>query len=420
MTLSTFAQGYAQRHLRRNHQTLKTFSDTYANSGTAATQTLDAASPFGATRLRVDAPEGNTYTEVALNAGFSIANWLDGETIGFRLWLDDWRNISQVQVFAGVTVTGTPYTRLIQNTINVQNSNTNNRNGPITFPLNSHITTANTFVFGTDALDCIKIRVFTRAGRACRFWVDRFEIAPRSRPKAIITFDDASASWIDNARSILNAAGIRATFGVNTGDVGTNDTLYVTAAELRTLQSDGHQIQAHNVTNTAYNGANLAAYVAEYDSAVRTLKSYGITGEFMYHPFVQGAYDQSLIGALGSRGVRVFRGVDSNSATTCRLNQPACGGVTDGLSDLKVASHGASLSLANSLTNLSNLLKYGGTLVSMFHDLTTGVASGVQWTASDFQSYINQLVAYRNQGLLDTPNIAQWERGLTVPTMAAA
>lgn len=421
MTAAAWPQGYRQAQASPLAQTLHTFSTetgvTYANSGTAATQTLDSDSPFGATRLRVDAPSGNTWTEVQLHS-ISVPLFTDGNTVYFRIWLKDWNAITQIQVFAGVT----SYTRLAQNTFSIQNSDRNNRNGPITIPLNSYDTTSNTFTWGTDTLGSVKIRVFARSGFAPRFWVDSFGVGYRSRPQVLLTFDDASQSWIDYVQPALVARGIKATFGVGTGQVGTNEALYVSTADLLSLQSDGHQLCAHNVTNTAYDltSAGVATYMAEYDAAVASLQSWGINGPFNYHPFVQGKNDQALITTLASRGVKVMRGVNTLSATVPRLNYPGCGTYSDNITSINVASHGSGLSLANARTALGNLLKYGGTYCAMFHEIVDAVPAGTEWANSDFTAWLDDLVAYRNLGLLDVGmTVDKWYRGLTQPALVA-
>lgn len=415
-------QGYAVRADGDQAQALKSFVDTtgvtYANSGTAASQVLDDASPFGALRLRVDCPVGNTYTEVQVHSGLSVQKFPDGRTLYFRLWLEDWQSVSQIQVFAGIN----GYSRLVQNSWNVQNSNVNNRSGPLAIPLNSHDTTSNSFNWGVDAVENMKFRVFTRSGYSARFWVDEFGVAAWSRPKILITFDDASKSWMDYARAELSARGLQATFGVGTGQVGTNGALYVSASDLLALQSDGHQICAHNVTNTAYGYSDVsrAAYLAEYDTAVDQLRGWGIVGPFSYHPYVQGLHDQALIDALSARGVRSMRGVDSRIASACRLNYPTCGNARDNLGSMKVGAHGPGLSLANAVGNVNSLLKYGGTYAAMFHELTTGTATGVQWTVSDFQSWLNTVVAHRDRGVLDVMTVDGWETGLIQPSAVRA
>lgn len=414
-TFATWPQGYAQSHRSPNAQTIKTFSNetgvTYSNTGTAATQTVDADSPFGATRLRVDCPIGNTNTEVQIHSGFSVAKWPDGETIAFRVWFDDWTQVDSVQLYAGMS----GYTRYLQRNLTVNSSNVNNRNGPITFELNSHITAVNSFVYGTDTLASVKIRVVPVTGAACRFWVDSFSIAPKSRPCVLLTFDDASDSWVDIVAPYLLTNNMLATFGVGTGQVGTNDNVYCTSAELLALEAAGHDIQVHNVTNTNYNTAGLSAYLAEYDAAALQLRQWGITNEFMYHPFVQGRYDQTAIDGLAARGVKVMRGVDNASATTCRLNHPSAGTYSDNIVNLKIGDHAVALSLAQATTNITNLLKYGGTYCAMFHDVVPSGAAGIETNESDFTGFIDLLAKLRNWGLLDVLKVSTWHLGLTQP-----
>ena len=418
MTAAAWPQGYAQPDRTPLAQVLKVFDNltnvTFANSGTAAVTTVDGDSPFDAPRLRVDAPVGNTYVEVQLHTGVSVPAVPDGQTAYFRLWLSDWEQVTQVVVFAG----NSGYVRFLQNAWTVQNNNLNQRGKLLTIPLNSHDTTLNTFTWGSDAFENLKIRVHTRAGFAARFWVDSFGIAAYSRPKVLITFDDASNTWITRAQEELDSRGMKATFGVGTEQVNTNGSLYVTDTELRSLQEAGHQVCAHNVTNTAYSPATLNSYVSEYRTAKAQLQAWGITGPFDYHSFVQGLHDELILNALAEEGVRVFRGVDVRVSSACRLTYPSCGGPYD-YKVLKVGSHGPALSLANANANLTALLKYGGTYTAMFHDISAGAPVGVEWQLSDFRSWLDTLARYRDAGLVDVMKATDWYRGLTQPALVS-
>ena len=387
-------------------QTIKTWSDAtglvLANSGTAAVTSIDAQSPFGASRLRVDAPVGNTYFEVGFAP--SIAKFQGA--VAFRIWFSDWRACLQLQLFAGTA----GYANLMQKTFNVQNSNLNNRNGPITIFLNPEDTSTNTFVQGSDTLAAVKFRAFTRSGYANTMWVESFYVPNRMRPKLLLTFDDAYVRWIDLLLPELASRGLKATFGVNTGDVGTNHALFIDVPDLLAIQTAGHEVYAHNITNTAYGTQTAAQYAADYATALAQLRAWGIRTTGDYHPFVQGAHDQELITALAGKGVRMMRGVDSN-----KLNGGAAG-VRDNLSSLKIVSHSATggANLATQKSKLDQAIQYGMTYVAMLHEPVTSGATGIQYLVSDLNAFLDYAVLKQRQGLLDIVTPTQWLRQLNV------
>jgi hypothetical protein len=236
---ATLRNGWDRAAGRAKNRILKRFTDTVgvtaANSGTPATVSIDASSPFGRAAYKVALPAGNTYSEVQL-AGFNIASF-DAHVI-WSVWIEDYTAVTQIQAFAGTS----GYSRFYQQTHNVSNSNLNRLNGEhriVVGPLAAGVT--NTFVGGTDTFADTKLRIFPGAGGA-NVWVDVAVIPAVGRPTHLITHDDCSVTWVNNALPYLANAGLSATFGINSGDIGGSASLYLSSAQVAAIANAGHQI----------------------------------------------------------------------------------------------------------------------------------------------------------------------------------
>jgi len=354
---------------------LKQFSDaagvTAANSGTAATVSIDPASPYGRPAYRVVMPAGNTYHEVLLT-GLNLGAF-DGHVI-WSVWVEDHTKVLQIQAFAGTS----GYVRFWQQTHNVNNSGTNRINGEhkiVVGPTAAGVT--NTFVAGTDEMDDTKLRIFPGAAGAT-VWVDACVVPGAGRATHILTYDDCSVTWIGNVLPHLAANGLLGTFGVNTGDLNGNPSFFLSTAQLQFLAAAGHQVSPHNVANNSVQDGTgggdiaLAAYLAEWISASGTLT--GLVGSAFdgsYHPWVKGRTNQAAMDALRGAGMTVARGTDNG------YNYPQAG-LGNHVLQLKAQSlH--TLTTDGAIDAIcDNANKYGATVVWMVHEvLTTGGSDGV-------------------------------------------
>lgn len=399
-----------------NAQTIKTCSDstnvTHANSGTAASVSYDDASAYGidGSRLHVSAPAGNTYHETIVAAGWSVANWPLTDQVCVRIYIPDVTKIAQIMVMYGTS----SFAHLSTTTYNLNNGTANLFSGWHTIFGGADIAGSDTVVAG-DTVNSIKIRVFPSGGQAYEYWVDTFKVANYSRPKLVLTYDDADDGWYDYAKPTLLSYGLRASFGIATYLIGTNDALYLTQAELLALRDDGHDIYSHNNSNSTISTLGTTAYLAAYDAGVAYLRSIGITNEFIYHPWVQGLHTDAGITGLIARGVRCARG----AGTVYPLQH-----VGNGLDQKQYAIDARSLSAGTTLatwqTSVDNAIKYRKTMFSVCHDVVASGASGsTQIDQADHDAAIAYAVAKQKAGLLDIVPVSDWYTGLTQPALVA-
>jgi peptidoglycan/xylan/chitin deacetylase (PgdA/CDA1 family) len=383
-------------------RSIKVFSDlsgvTFANSGTAATTSIDNNSPFGAPRLRVSVPAGNTWVEVQVHGISAVPRFV--EQFCARIFVQDFSRIQTVQVYVGSGASGA-YTTFSHFQYLLASSNEQNCNGVHVLHVGADQQSTSGFGYGTDSLTNVKIRVLATAGAAFDFWVDEFFIPNRSRPKLVFSFDDASSSWMTKVHPVLSANNIKATFGINSGDVNAGVN-FITTADIQTLNTYGHDIMPHNVTNTTVTTAGATAYAAEFDACSAFLRSAGVSRPFVYHPWVQGRHSPEAIAALRQRGVLCARGVVNR-------NQFVGAGLGEKIMTIDTAYMDATVTtLAQWIARLDLAIRNGKTMFSMGHEIVDAGAGVIQWLTADFDAAIDYAVRLQRLGLVDIVPASQW------------
>lgn len=300
------------------NRTLKRMTDTIgvgaANSGTAATVTLEANSPWGTgvPAYKIVLVAGNTYHEVTLTSlGIAAFN---GHVV-WSAWIEDYTTIQQVQLFAGTT----GYGRLYQRTYNINNSTMHRYSGEHRMVVGPTTTNSTgTFLPGADTLAETKLRLFKNTDGAV-LWVREVVLPGVGRPTHLLTYDDASVTWITNVLPHLAESGLKGSFAINTAQIGTNANLYIDYPQVATIAAAGHQVSPHNVNNypvddgitTDPEKITTAAYATEFRTAITALG--GAAGQLLdtsYHAWVKGSNNQAAHDALRPAGLRLARGTD--------------------------------------------------------------------------------------------------------------
>jgi hypothetical protein len=391
----------------RRTSVLKRFSDqigaAYANSGTAATISIDAASPFGRPALKVALAAGTTWAEVQLS-GLGLGTFDDH--ILWRVWVEDFTAIQQIAVYAGTT----GYGRFSQQSYQFNSSDVARYNGE--FPLAAgplRQASSATFVHGTDTLNDTKIRITNTAATAANVWVDAVVIPPRGTGVVMLTYDDGFRSWASIVAPDLLRNGLVGSFAFQQNLIGTNDTLYLNSTDIRNLAAAGHEIAPHQVANTRFNdgisGSQTASqYQTDYRTSLAALRGIlGGTASCDYHPYVQGGHTQALIDTLRAEGLRIARGVDN-----LRHNFHLAG-LGRGVYSMKTAymdSSGPDLATLTAAVDACE--KYGTTAVFMGHDFGPNAPSASYWTASLHAQLMDYIGAKVRAGRLMNTTMGQY------------
>lgn len=259
------------------------------------------------------------------------------------------------------------------------------------------------FIHGQTTLKTVRLRIVGEYIASVPFtvWVKDIFIAARQRPIVCFTFDDASSTWMDRALPYLNANNIKATFGIYSSGID-GGAAYVTSADVQTLIAAGHQIASHNVNNYRLqtlgshgngeqNGSGTSVdsvgYVSEYHTARQVLEGLGAApDDFCYHPWVQGGNDTQAVELLRSAGVSVARSVT--------LYAPQIYGFRMGNNAMSLFSWPLSneKTLAQDKAAVDQVVKYGGLLVFMGHELADTASDSLTIAEEDFAELVEYVV----------------------------
>lgn len=359
---------------------------TYANSGTAATPTVDTASPFGTTAIKLAIPAGNTYTEIQL-AGNSLANFNDH--IVWRVWIEDATKVTDIKAYAGTA----SYGRYYQRTYLVSSSNTNQFNGEHFIGVGPMFAAAvNTFVTGTDTLADVKLRITTSADT--NVWVERIVVHGNADPRIVFTFDDCVVSHYTRAYPKLAQYGLRGAFGINTDNIGGTASLYLSSSQIAEMANAGQEIYGHNVSNTNYPTQNAATYTAAFRTGLNALLAITPKTSSIYHPWVQGGNGIDVQATMRAQGVQIMRGINNASDGPHNL-------FADGVGNRNVvvrANQTDNRTFASLQTDVDNCILYGSTMFFMTHELvTTTPLAGVETSLDVFNSLVEYVAGKRGQ-----------------------
>lgn len=377
---------------------------TNAATGGTVTPTIDADSPLGGAALKLAIGAGVTQHDVTLS-GLNLEAWKNGRAkLSVLAYFEETRAISQIQCFIG---TDTGFGTSLRVDYKLANDGVNHGAGLHIITIEPNLFAADTLV-GTETITAIRFRL-QRSGTpisngiqnlpgnvatnavATNMWIKGVYLHKPRLPFVVLTFDDASVSWMTYLRTELLSRNLRGTFGINKNDVGTNPAIFCDESQLATLYADGHDFASHNLTNTAYSIANHDAYVAEFDACLSWLRGKGWTNRNDYHPFVQGLFNPDLSRALAQRGVKYMRTVFSRNL---ERNHFGAGVIMPSL------SLGSGTSLAAAKTRISQAKTRQQDVVVMGHVFAPTAADTVTWAIGDMALFLDYLLAEREAGTI--------------------
>ncbi|MFN8122982.1 MAG: polysaccharide deacetylase family protein [Thermoleophilia bacterium] len=142
--------------------------------------------------------------------------------------------------------------------------------------------------------------------------------APAAAAPTVVTisFDDG---WVDQyqARDILNARGMRATFYVNARFTGLAGRM--TTTQLRQLQADGHEIGGHSLTHMHLPAQSVDEQRRQICDDRASLLGQGFAVRSFAYPYGENdATTRSIVAACGYRSARTVDGIGSVAClSTC-------------------------------------------------------------------------------------------------------
>lgn len=380
---------------------------TNSATGGTVTATIDTASPFGGPAMKLAFGVGVTQHDVTIS-GLSLPNFTAGTAkIVALLYFEDARCISQIQGFYGTTAGFSPS---LQATYGVANNNIYNQSKTHAFAIYPEAASVTNTLATTNTVTAVRLR-FQRSASASsgnmiigagtapsasttNVWIKGIYVVEKRPPFVCLTFDDASASWMQYVHPALSRRGLNATFAVNKGDVGTNDALFLTVAQLQQLYDYGHDLSSHNVTNTAFTPATIANYLSEFRECRDWMYSYGWTRRLDYHSWVQGVHNPDICDAMQNEGVRYARAVNSSVNFEPAFFQPGYMMMTSSV------QFGNAITLAQAQTRVDQAVTRGQDLVCMGHDIAATSSSSTTWADSNWTGFLDYCISLRNIGAI--------------------
>jgi len=393
------------------HRALREFYTTQdvTNSATGGTVTasIDTASPFGGPALKLAFGVGVTQHDLTIS-GMSLPNFTAGTAkIVALVYFDDARGMSQIQGFYGTT---TGFSPSLQATYGIANNNFYNASKTHVISIHPDAASVTNTLATTDTVAAVRLR-FQRSASASsgnmiigagtapsayamNCWVKGIYVVEKRPPFVCLTFDDASASWMQYAHPALSQRGLNALFCVNKNDVDTNNSLFVTTAQLQQMYDYGHDLSSHNLTNTAFTPATITNYLDEYRQCRDWMYTNGWTRRLDYHSWVQGVHNPDICDALQNEGVRYARTVNSSMNFEQGFFQPNNFMMTSSV------QFGNAITLAQAQTRVQQAITRGQDLVCMGHVIAPTSSDSVTWSDSNWTGFLDYCISLRDSGAI--------------------
>ena len=208
-----------------------------------------------------------------------------------------------------------------------------------------------------------------------------------------LTFDDGRSGQHAYGRPILNQRGIRGTFYIVDGYLGSDSANYMSLAQVQQLRTDGHEVGYHAATGAAhgsgYPDLGPAAAVADLRTSFANHLAWGLqaAGEPKHLAWPKGEWDDASYAAVSALGFTSMR-LTGGDATHMEAFPP--------VSRLKIVSASSSaaltsLALMQAWADAVKAQKTFGVLA--LHQINSNVTSsnGTNW--KDLETFIDYCIA---------------------------
>ncbi|MDQ1286773.1 MAG: hypothetical protein QG622_338 [Actinomycetota bacterium] len=199
---------------------------------------------------------------------------------------------------------------------------------------------------------------------------------------ASITFDDGKTNQFENARPVLQAAGVKATFYIISDALGWGASS-MSASQVRELAADGHEIGNHTKSHANLKSASGTQAETELSGAQEAIRSAtGITPTTCAYPFGQSS---EAARSVAARQLRACRGTGGGTNPTSGFSRY----------DLKTFYVTTSTSTAAVRDAADKAKASGSWVVFVYH----GVGQVSSTDDVTTQSFIDQVNAIRGTGI---------------------
>jgi peptidoglycan/xylan/chitin deacetylase (PgdA/CDA1 family) len=210
-----------------------------------------------------------------------------------------------------------------------------------------------------------------------------------------LTFDDGYADQM-SAVSILNEHGIKGTFYIISGSIGTSD--YLTEADLQSMAGSGHEIGGHTVTHPDLTTLPVDEARREICTSRASLSSWGhrITS-FAYPYSAYNAEVEQLVGQCGYNSARTLGDIASaHGCTGC----PTAGTIppADPYNIRAPDDHDNTWTLSDMQDVVTTAERTGGWLPFTFHRICDNNCDRLSISTSMLDSFVSWLGTRSDRG----------------------
>lgn len=363
------------------------------NSGATGSMAMDADPPFvnpvtgnREPALKVTIPDDTGNVDL-ITVGLNLPNFTAGRgKLVVFVYVADELGLKQIRPYVGTS----GFTRSMDYTYQLSNNIKFRANGFHVIDIHPDKAATNTLLT-TDTIDTVRLRTSAQAAGGA-FWLLGIYI-PEPTPDRwlVLTCDDGELSMYTFLHFELMRRGLYASMNIAYGIVGTNDALFVNAAQIAAMYEYGHDITDHNMTNIPYpattpptaqpNDAARLTYCAKTQECRSTEIALNYIRAQGFHALVQGAHDGALLDALASYGIRLCRAANNNLNT-----EPFMLGRQRIVSEQGL---GNAVSLAQAIAWLDSGIVRAQDIVCMMHNFAETATNATTWAYSDFVAFLD-------------------------------
>lgn len=264
------------------------------------------------------------------------------------------------------------------------------------------VSTAGTGNWDTTNFSTLRWVMPARAGVTHAIWFRDVSYMATSKPLVCVQFDDNGLSVYENAFPLMRARGIPGSVAVISDSIGQsnwNGYDRMTASQMREMMREGWDFVNHtkshqqNVLPTASQQDCEAEIVGCRDSLIANGLANGISEHLFCAPY--GEYGTNYRAGAVASGCLAFRGtVGDATANTPRVAESDC--LYDPLVQIPTTYVTRTQTPASILDDVDSLIDKGGLHIPLFHHTPEVASVDIEYQLSNFETYLDGLVARRN------------------------
>lgn len=254
----------------------------------------------------------------------------------------------------------------------------------------------------------LRFRVYAYdASTVASITISDLRFGVKKRPCVCITFDDGRDSQYTVAKPVLDAAGLPATFYVNSYNIGGSGG-YMTLAQLQEMYADGHAIASHSWKHTSFSTLSDADKELYINNVIAYLEANSMPRAKYHLSYPDGVWDAATLSIASACGI--LTGRLASVAAGYYVSMPTYSNLL-----LNGVAVGRDTDPATVTAYIDVILRSGNSLFLYFHCILDTPVENTDYSTANFTTICNYIAARVGWGILDCKTIDAWYEGLTNP-----